>query len=254
MTKIMRTLRDVDAEVRSESQSTEPIGLVNDYTYGNLNDVREDLEDKASNEALIDNEFLNPDDSIESGQVRDKDSQAGSAASAQNQCVPGSDYLGGKKNENDLAGNRFTDTGKSDKLMVDSNIDDDDMNIEVERDIIITDDEIIDITMVSVPEEGNTIHETPASSSQKDSLQASQDKTYGSSDKKSCSCSQNQKPEDLHQTQDRYKDLDDSTLEKMKERYPVEQVIADEDEVVSVKDVQPCVDEMNVDKNTRERG
>ncbi|MCD7977696.1 MAG: hypothetical protein LUG51_11270 [Tannerellaceae bacterium] len=249
MTKIMRTLRDVSAEIRSESQSTQPVGLTNDYTYGNLNSEREELEDKASHEELIEDELMDTDDVLVDDGISGYGSQPEPTKEVQNTCVPGSDYLGGSslQNDRDLTKNGIADTTMDNDQTMDTDQmiqrDMDQDEIVVERDIIITEDEVIDITMVSVPDEEVSTTADRSSDSQP-AGQAPHDKIQPSSTNKRCGCG----------TNDKYKELDDATLDKMKERYPVEQVLPDEDEVLSVKEVQPSVDEMNVDKNTRERG
>lgn len=47
MTKIMRTIADIESDIRRETTSTKPL-LTDDYEYGNLDDVREKISEKSS--------------------------------------------------------------------------------------------------------------------------------------------------------------------------------------------------------------
>lgn len=53
MVKIMRTLADIESDVRRETTSTQPL-LTDDYKYGNLDNVREKLSQKDSRDILSD--------------------------------------------------------------------------------------------------------------------------------------------------------------------------------------------------------
>jgi len=43
----MRTIADIKSDIRRETTSTKPL-LTDDYNYGNLDDVREKISEKAS--------------------------------------------------------------------------------------------------------------------------------------------------------------------------------------------------------------
>ncbi|MCD7930477.1 MAG: hypothetical protein LUH15_03460 [Tannerellaceae bacterium] len=52
--KVMRTLWDISSDVRRESTSTKPIGTVDDYTYGDIGDLRENMIDGIPDSANAD--------------------------------------------------------------------------------------------------------------------------------------------------------------------------------------------------------
>ena len=52
--KFMRTLWDRSSDVRREATSTKPIGTVDDYTYGDIGNLRENMIDGIPNSANAD--------------------------------------------------------------------------------------------------------------------------------------------------------------------------------------------------------
>ena len=52
MAKIMRSISDRSKEVRGESLSTQPL-LTDGYTYGNINEVRENISSKIPDEESL---------------------------------------------------------------------------------------------------------------------------------------------------------------------------------------------------------
>ncbi|MCC8154626.1 MAG: hypothetical protein LIP01_10675 [Tannerellaceae bacterium] len=65
--KVMRSLWDISSDVRTEALSTKPVGLVDDYTYGDIGELRENMIDgipDGSEAELITDENQNgiPDD------------------------------------------------------------------------------------------------------------------------------------------------------------------------------------------------
>ena len=75
--KVMRTLWDISSDVRREATSTKPVGTVDDYTYGNLGDRRENMIDgipNAANEDIIIDENQNGiPDNMENMSTHDPD-------------------------------------------------------------------------------------------------------------------------------------------------------------------------------------